>query len=466
MESGRPGDTAVIVFWSAGCEASLERLRQLATWHDSSQVLNGGSTVDIWGVHCPRFPAAEDADEVAFVMDRCRIPFRTVHDPEFKTWSRYNPEGWPTTVVIDNGSVAGVDHGLAPLTSVLGRLERQPEDRLDADTAHAQETVHTRDTAPVPTNTVADRYEPDRLKFPRSVVMDGDRMLIADTGNDRILAGRVRPDLSIFVVDRIYDGLTRPSSLAPWSTDAIAVVEDDRQVSRVDSETGVKQVVTDKLTRAGGLCVDADGSLVVTDSAANRIHRITADNNRSSDEWSPRPIAGGGRLGTRAGRADAAEFAQPVAVSRSAGGLIIVDAASSSLRLLTDSGKVMNLTDGDLYRFGLVDGVAHRALLQRPSDLCTTPGGDIIVADSGNHHLRRLTKRRLETVPIRGLRHPMGVTAIDNDWVAVADTNNHRIVLANCGRGMVQELRLGGLTGAARSTDLGEGRSAPTLVSH
>ncbi len=450
----RPGDSAVIVFWSAGCEASLERLRQLASWHESAPTINGAPSVDIWTVHAPRFPAYERVEDAALAMDRHRIPFSALHDPDFKTWNRYNPEGWPTTILVDGGTVVGVDNGLAPMTGVLSRLSHR-RDKQTNDGDHP----------PVATVTHPDGQEPDRLRYPTSVVVDGDRLLIADTGNNRVLAGRIRPDMSIFMVDRVYDGLTRPSSLVVRDHDTIAVVEDSRQISMIERSTGVKHLVTDQLVRVGGLCVDADGSLVATDAGGNRVHRIiNVADSQSPPTWLARPIAGTGRLGTRAGRADVAEFAQPVAVARSPRGLVVADAASSALRLLTDSGKVMNITDGDLYRFGLVDGAAHRAFLQRPSGLCATTSGEVIVADSGNHALRLLAKRRVETLPIQGLRHPMAVASVDDDWLAVADTDNHRIVLANRHRGLVSELRLGGLTGSARATDIGYRHRETALV--
>ncbi len=449
----RVGATAIIVFWSAGCESSLERLRQLATWHATRA--DESAPIEILTVHSPRFPGDEDAEQAALTMARTHIPFPAVHDPDFKTWSRYNPEGWPATVVVDDGSVVGIDHGLAPLSAALSQLEEQT----------GQEPVTELDLPAPYGNPAHPPHQGNGLCFPQAVAVDDERMLIADTGNNRVLSGRIRPELSVFMVDGIYEGVRRPTAVARWGPNGIVVVEDNRQLTVIDHDTGAPKVLSDQFVRAGGLCVDADGSLVITDAAANRLFRmVEADSDGSSTRWLPLPIAGSGFLGVRAGRADTAQFAQPVAVARSHRGLVVADAASSGIRLLTDSGKVMNITSGDLYNFGLVDGAAHRALLERPSGLCVLPGGNVVIADSGNHHLRLLNGRRIETLPIQGLRYPMGVASVDREWIAVADTHNHRVVLANPHRNVVRELRLGGLVGSARPTDIGVSRQSDLLV--
>lgn len=437
----RPTGTAVIVFWSAGCETSLHQLHRLAEWRAANELADRDTNVEIWTVHSPRFPCDEQVEDVALTMAGQRIPFPAIHDPEFKTWRRYNPEGWPTTVLIDNGVLIGADHGLAPLSGVLQALSeaaQAPGDR--AEYPWTGNDVNT------------DTHSVSGLRFPQDVATDGERLIIADTGNDRVISGRIRADLSIFLADRVYDGLHQPTSVVPWNQSELAVVEGSRTITAVETDTGRRQLITDQAIRPGGLCVDLDGSLVLADSVANQILRLGSDADSTATGWRPVPIAGNGRLGCRAGTAAKAEFAQPVAVGRSSAGLVVADAASSAIRLLTDGGRVLNVTDADLYRFGLVDGRAHRAVLQRPTALCSLPNGDVIIVDGGNSRLRLLSQRRVETLPVHGLRRPGGAAAMDDEWLAVADTLNHRVVLVNTARRLVEELRIGGLTGHYQPT--------------
>lgn len=433
-----PGDRAVVVFWSAGCEASLERLKQLSTDPRFGQA----GSPELWTVHAPRFPCDEQVDDVGLTMARQNIGFPAIHDPRFKTWRRYNPEGWPATVIIDRGSVVGIDHGLASVTTVLDQLWGAPAANDGAETTGAQQR-QLRQQA---------ETDPGSLRFPQGIAVHGNRLVIADTGNDRLLAGSLAPDTWTFTVDRVFDGLDRPTSMAALDSGHLAIIENNEQITSVDTQAGRTSLLTAEATRPSGLCVDDHGSLVVSDSASNKLLRLSADVGGANNAPTLTAIAGSGRLGCRAGNARQAEFAQPVAVASSRAGLVVVDAASSAIRLVTNGGRVLNVTTGDLYRFGLVDGRAHRAVFQRPTALCCLDNGDVVIADGGNNRLRLLTRQRVETLPVDGLRRPGAIAAVDSEWLVVADTDNHRMVLVNLRRNLVHQLRISGLTGADRST--------------
>ena len=252
-------------------------------------------------------------------------------------------------------------------------------------------------------------------------------MAIADSGADRLVIGRIDSDLRTLRVDLVINGLDQPSAVAFTDPATLAVVErGTNTVWSVDESTGDRTTITADLLRPVGLAVDIDVSVVITDAGADRIYRATANSDRSGHLVLP--IAGSGHTGVKAGRADDAELAQPVAAVRTGAGLVFADAASSNLRLLTDGGEVINITDSDLFDWGLIDGPAHRARLQRPAGLTALPDGSIVVVDSGNDRLRRLHHRRVETVGLRGLAGPTAAVAIDQNRVLVTDTGNHRLI--------------------------------------
>ena len=89
-------------------------------------------------------------------------------------------------------------------------------------------------------------------------------------------------------------------------------------------------------------------------------------------------IAGSGVTGSHDGSAADAHLAQPTGLARTEVGLVFCDAAASNIRLLTDSGKVATITGNGFFDWGLVDGPAHKAKLQRPSDLTVLDDGSTV----------------------------------------------------------------------------------------
>jgi glucose/arabinose dehydrogenase len=92
---------------------------------------------------------------------------------------------------------------------------------------------------------------------------------------------------------------------------------------------------------------------------------------------------------------------------------------------------VTTITGNGFFEWGLVDGPAHKAMLQRPSDLAVLDDGSIIVVDTGNDRLRRLANRRIRTLGLAGLSRPAGVCTLPGGRLLVADTGNNRLVVVD-----------------------------------
>jgi hypothetical protein len=58
----------------------------------------------------------------------------------------------------------------------------------------------------------------------------------------------------------------------------------------------------------------------------------------------------------------------------------VLDPASNSIKSVAGSGTA-----------GLSDGVGPSALLSEPGGLCAGPGGSVIIADTNNSAIRRVT---------------------------------------------------------------------------
>jgi sugar lactone lactonase YvrE len=379
--------------------------------------------VEAIAVHTPRFPYEEPVEAVRSAVTQHRIGLPVVHDPDCVTWNRYNPEGWPATAVVDaRGRVLGMQAGTGELDVVsdavalgmqaLGRANRS---------ADVDEPIHHAAPLPLPGTDLA---------FPTSVAMrPSGELVVADSGHDRLLVFELSNDLHHASAVIEIDGFERPQAVVADQSEGIYVTEHSLgSVSYLDLGERTRRLLTSGLTAPTSLAMDRDGSLVVADGGAERIYRIV---NNGPDDVTIGLIAGSGLTGCRDGGGAEAELAQPAGLARTEVGLVFCDAASSNIRLLTDAGRVTTITGNGLFEWGLVDGPAHKAMLQRPSDLAVLDDGSIIVVDTGNDRLRRLANRRIRTLGLAGLSRPAGVCTLPGGRLLVADTGNNRLVVVD-----------------------------------
>ena len=159
----------------------------------------------------------------------------------------------------------------------------------------------------------------------------------------------------------------------------------------------------------------------------------------------------------------------------------VADAESSSVRLLdTRTGGSSLVAGGDalfadnLFRFGDRDG--PNAALQHPLGVACAPNGDVYIADSYNHKVKRLAagSRAITTVAGTGtpgfadgpasaaqLSEPGGLAVLDSGDVLIADTNNSVIRrLTQSGSGVeVSTVDLQGVPPVATRAAIGQSAS-------
>jgi DNA-binding beta-propeller fold protein YncE len=106
------------------------------------------------------------------------------------------------------------------------------------------------------------------------------------------------------------------------------------------------------------------------------------------------------------------------------------------------AGGVRTIVGTGLFDFGDVDGTGDVVRLQHPQGLAVAPAGRVLVCDSYNDSLRWLDRaaRRVETW-VRGLHEPGGV-ALGARGAYVADTNAHRLVVADWRTGEVHQVEV------------------------
>ncbi|MEB3330764.1 MAG: hypothetical protein VKQ33_16180 [Candidatus Sericytochromatia bacterium] len=129
-----------------------------------------------------------------------------------------------------------------------------------------------------------------------------------------------------------------------------------------------------------GLAVGSNGDLWVSDAGSNGIFRVA-----STGEVS---LVAGGASGDSDGGGSGAGFRRPQGLACAPEGTVFVaDTGNHRIRAVTPAGSVSTLAGG---AEGLLDGFADGARFRAPSWLALDPAGQLYVADTGNHCLRRV----------------------------------------------------------------------------
>lgn len=183
-----------------------------------------------------------------------------------------------------------------------------------------------------------------------------------------------------------------------------------------------------------GIARDSAGNLYVADTGNHRIRKLTPAGVVTT-------FAGSGAAGHVDGTGTAAQFNYPwgVAVDVS-DNVYVTDSGSHVIRRITPSGVVTTVA-GVAGAGGFQDGPAASALFQNPAGLAVDGSGNIFVADYGNTVIRKIASGVVSTLAGQpqewGAQDGIGAAARFNypDGVAVdvegnlyvADSNNHTI---------------------------------------
>ncbi len=166
----------------------------------------------------------------------------------------------------------------------------------------------------------------------------------------------------------------------------------------------------------------------------------TTPNQRVDSPALVTPLAGDGRIGARDGAAAQAQFADPYGLAWDPHGTLYVSDAgdNDSIRVLRPDGTVATLAGGTE---GFQDGQGAAARFNTPSGLALDAVGNLYVADTGNHAVRKVTPDGVVTTLAGNGRPgwrdgpgaqaqfdgPMGLAIDAAGRVIVADAYNDRI---------------------------------------
>jgi hypothetical protein len=424
-----------------------------------------GDQVIVVGVHSPKFPAERETANLREAVLRYRIEHPVVNDRDFEVWRRFGGRAWPTLVFLDpQGRLIGKHEG---------ELSFPDFDRLVGGMLEEFEARGLLHPAASPIALEQLREPEGTLRFPGKVLAAQDRIVIADSNHHRIVVAR--PDGAILRVigsgePELLDGpanraaFQQPQGMATDGARLYVADTENHAIRAVDLESGQVETIAGTGTQAvqpgsGGagastalsspwdLALDGP-TLYIAMAGTHQIWSLDLESRQVA------PFAGTGREGLRDGPRGEACFAQSSGLALAGRHLYIADSEVSAVRDIDlGSGAVTTLVGEDLFVFGDQDGEAERVRLQHPLGI-TARDGMLYLADSYNNKIKRLDPRRRSVTTWLGsgdadrrdgredqsaFREPGGVCA-GAAGLYIADTNNHRIAIADWKTGEVRTL--------------------------
>jgi thiol-disulfide isomerase/thioredoxin len=500
------GKIVLLDFWTfccINCLHVLDELRELEEKHRDELL--------IVGVHSPKFAHEADPDALVAAVERYEVHHPVLDDPELVTWSAYTARAWPTLVVIDPegyivAQMAGEGH--------LSNLEVLVEELIAEHDAKG--TLHRGGGVYVPPEPVA-----GTLRFPaKAVLLPSGNLLVADAGHHGLTELAADGETLVRrigtgergLVDGAEPRFSEPNGLALLPEELAARVGYDvlvadtvnhalRGVRLSDGHvttvagTGTQYLVGDPTVPAPlpgqpelwrpreARAVPLSSPWDVTWVPATGTALIAMAGNHQLWAFDPvagaiEPVAGTMNEGLEDGDPTGAWFAQTSGVALGEGGRVwLADAEVSALRYL-EAGEPAAVQDGPadawagatvgtvvgsgLYDFGHRDGAADQALLQHPLGVAALPDGSVLIADTYNGALRRWSPDGQVSTLATDLAEPSGVVVLpaeDGDLtVLVVESAAHRLTRITLPSTLAGEVLDAGAHRTARpATDIAPG---------
>lgn len=300
------------------------------------------------------------------------------------------------------------------------------------------------------------------LRQPQAVAYDAGRLVVADSGNSRVLTvGRDEATtvagssgLAGFAGDgsgaRTAD-LALPLSVAAVAGGGLLIADSANHRIRRVLDTGEIETVAGsgvsgfggddgaataaQLSFPGGVAAGRDGAFVIADTGNNRIREVSPSGIVTT-------IAGGSKR-IRGARRDpsCASLNSPSGVAiGGSGNLYFSDTGNNRVCRIAPDGSVSVVAGTGEQGYSGDDANARAATLARPTGLAVEPRGQLLIADTANNAIRRIgLDGKIRTVAGDGaagfagdsgpatdasLNSPAGVAAGDDGSFVIADTAN------------------------------------------
>jgi DNA-binding beta-propeller fold protein YncE len=407
------------------------------------------------GVHAGKFIAERATDNIRMAAHRLGVAHPIVNDRHYRTWRAYQVQAWPTVVLVSpEGRYIGQHAGefsFEQFDELIGTFVAEFS-RLDILDHNPLQFLPEPDPAPS-----------SPLRFPGKVLADPDnnRLFIADTGHNRVLAASLSEDGTSAQVTQVIgagepgylDGpfsealLNRPEGMALQESTLFIADTENHSVRAADLDAGTLTTIagtgTIGYTRQGGPgtevslnspwdLLESDNYVYIAMAGTHQIWRLYLSTGRVD------PFAGSGRENIDDGPNRNATLAQPSGLTTDEQRLFFADSESSAVRAsdFSPEGYTQTLVGSGLFDFGDKEGPALQTRLQHCLGVAYHEGA-IYIADTYNNKIKRLDLSAKTVTTVYGsgnhddLWEPGGLSVWNGPNGArlyIADTNNHRIL--------------------------------------
>lgn len=237
------------------------------------------------------------------------------------------------------------------------------------------------------------------------------------------------------------------------------------------SDGSIGREASANFSSPSSIVADSAGNLYVADSSSSLIRTIVA-------EREVRTLAGDAdRDGGHAdGTGAAASFNQPGGIATdSTGNLYVADTANDIIRKITPAGVVTTLAGNAEQKEGHADGTGAAARFYKPGGIAIDSADNIYVADSGNNLIRKITPAGVVmtlagTAGMKGHADGTGATASFNNPIGIAADRAGNIYVADSDNHTIRKITPAGavttLAGKAEKMGHADGSGAAASFSH
>ncbi|XP_008246083.1 PREDICTED: NHL repeat-containing protein 2 [Prunus mume] len=463
------GKVVLLDFWTYCCINCMHVLPDLEFLEKKYKDM----PFTVVGVHSAKFDNEKDLEAIRNAVLRYGITHPVVNDGDMYLWRELGVNSWPTFAIVGpNGRL---------LAQVSGEGRRKDLDDLVEAALLFYGRKKMLDNAPIPLSLEKDndpRLVTSPLKFPGKLAIDvlNNRLFISDSNHNRIVVTDLDGNFIVQVgstgEEGLHDGsfddatFNRPQGLAYNPKKNLLYVADteNHALREIDFVNDTVRTLAGNGTKGSDYRGGGKGSTQLLNSpwdacfhpvnekvyiAMAGQHQIWEHN---TDDGVTRAFSGDGyERNLNGSSSSSTSFAQPSGISLSLDlkELYIADSESSSIRALDlKTGGSKLLAGGDpvfsdnLFKFGDHDGIGSEVLLQHPLGVLCAQSGQIYIADSYNHKIKKLdpANKRVSTVAGIGkagfkdgasleaqLSEPSGIVEAKNGRIFIADTNNSLI---------------------------------------
>nr|XP_043614411.1 protein SUPPRESSOR OF QUENCHING 1, chloroplastic [Erigeron canadensis] len=463
------GKVVLLDFWTYCCINCMHVLPDLEFLEKKYKDM----PFTVVGVHSAKFDNEKDLEAIRNAVLRYGITHPVVNDGDMYMWRELGINSWPTFAII------------GPTGKLLAQLAGEGRRKDLDDLVEAALIFYGRrkllDSSPIPLSLEKDndpRLLKSPLKFPGKLAVDvfNRRLFISDSNHNRIVVTDLDGNFLVQVGSTGEEGLrdgnfdnamfNRPQGLAYNATKNLLYVADteNHALRVIDFVNESVQTLAGNGTKGsdykgGGkgtsqllnspwdVCFEPGNQNVYIAMAGQ--HQIWV---HSTLDGVTRAFSGDGyERNLNGSSSSTTSYAQPSGLSLSPDlkEAYIADSESSSIRALNlQTGGSRLLAGGDpvfsdnLFKFGDHDGIGSEVLLQHPLGVLCGKDGQIYVADSYNHKIKKLDPATKKVTTLAGtgkagfkdgaasssqLSEPSGIVEADAGRLYIADTNNSLI---------------------------------------